>query len=392
MIPRYSPTYTYSDIFHCLKIDNVEMVQEELAHRLSVLLQVKHVFLIDSARVGLYAILKAYNRPGRVLMPAYNCIVVPEAVHYAGYEPGFVDIDPNTLNVSSEGLERAITPDTTAVLATHLFGIPCNLAEILRICSQRDILIIEDAAPALGAEYGGKMVGCFGDASVISFQSTKVISGETGGALLTNSDELAKKIQSVLSSAKKRRNKWYLFLKATAYKTALNPTLYAVVRRGYAWVRKEKMYEIVPATLEQPESYLSRMPGFACALVNRQLDLLEWNLKRRRKIAQIYHEQLGNQVGCLLPEIPASSSPSWLQFPLICDNKLAFYKHMQSEGVDMSWTYKYSCAESFGYSACPNAQIAAKKVISLPTTPFITDQQAYQVCAKALRFTSRIQN
>lgn len=389
MIPRYAPTYTYNDLFHSLKNLPRERSEEEITSQLSKLCQAKHVFLIKSARAGLYAILKAYNRVGRVLIPAYNCISVPEAVHYAGYQPGFVDIVPNTLNVSPEMFESLITPDTTAVIPTHLYGIPCDLEEILQIFKQKDILIIEDAAPALGAEYRGKIVGCFGDASVISFGGRKVIYGEAGGAILTNNDELAIKIHEVLSLIEQRSNKWFMSIKAVAYKTALTPMFYAIIRRVYALLRKEQMYEIVPATLEQPRGYLSNMPGYACTLVQLQLDRLEWNLSRRRKIAQIYHDQLKNHSGWILPEIPESSSPSWIQFPMICDDKLAFYKYMKSEGVDISWTYKYSCAESFGFSDCPNAQQAAKKVVSLPTTPFITDQQAYQICSKALRFPNR---
>lgn len=72
---------------------------------------------------------------------------------------------------------------------------------------------------------------------------------------------------------------------------------------------------------------------------------------------------------------------------MITESKLEFYKYMQSVGVDMSWTYKYSCAESFGARDCPNTQQAAKKVVSLPTTPFLTDEQADQICSKALRFS-----
>jgi len=367
--------------------DNGNKSRDELSIRLSDLFQVKYVYLTQSARVALYAILKAYNRPGRVLMPAYNCIVVPEAVHYAGYQPEFIDINPATLNVAPEVLEKAITSDTTVVLATHLFGIPCNLEETLRIFKHRDILIIEDAAPALGAEYNGKMVGSFGDASVISFQSTKVISGEVGGALITNNDELAGKINKILSPAEERGNSLYLFLKSVAYKTALTPALYAALRNGYALLRKESMYEVVPATIEQPAGYVSCMPTYASALIHRQIDRLEWNLDRRRKIAKIYREQLANHAGWLLPEIPESASPSWIQFPMICDDKLAFYKYMQSQGVDVSWTYKYSCAESFGFNNCPYTQQAAKKIVSLPTTPFITDRQAYQICHKALEFS-----
>jgi dTDP-4-amino-4,6-dideoxygalactose transaminase len=388
MIPRYAPTYTYSDLFNCLKSDPGEKQEEGLSARLSNLFQVKHVFLTESARVGLYLILRAYDRPGRVLMPAYNVIVVPEAVHYAGYQPGFVDIEPCILNVSSERWEKAITPDTTAVLAVHLFGIPCNMEEIQRLFKSRDILIIEDAAPALGAEYGGKTVGSFGDVSLISFRGIKVISGEAGAALLTNNDELARKIQGILSTAGQRWNTQSLFLRALALKIALSPAVYATLRHGSALLHKELMYEVVPATLKQPKGYVSGMPGFASALVQTQLDRLEWNLSRRRKIAQIYRDQLVNHASWLLPEIPAFSNPSWIQFPMICADKLAFYKYMRSVGVDMSWTYKYSCAESFGFSDYPNAQQAAKKVISLPTTPFLTDEQVYEICFKALRFNN----
>jgi dTDP-4-amino-4,6-dideoxygalactose transaminase len=390
MIPRYAPTYTYSDIFNSISMESEDILQKELIDSLSNFFHVNHVFLTQSARVGLYAILKAYNRPGRVLMPAYNCIVVPEAVHYAGYQPEFIDINLNTLNVTPKDYEIAITPDTTAILATHLFGIPCELDEIMQIFKKREILIIEDAAPAFGAEYGFKKIGCFGDASVISFHSTKVVSGGIGGAVLVNNDALAEKIKKILLPAERIGNKWQLFLKSIAYKTALIPFLYTVIRYGYSKLHKELMYEIIPATLEQPVRYVSQMPGYACTLVQRQFGRLEWNLNRRRKIAQIYLDELANHDGWILPKVPESSSPSWIQFPMLCDNKIDFYKHMQSNGVDISWTYKYSCAESFGLDGFPNTQQAAKKIVSLPTTPYISDQQAYQICNKALKFLSHI--
>jgi len=336
----------------------------------------------------LYTILKAYNRPGQVLIPAYNCITVASAAYYAGYQPRFVETEINKLNSLPEMFDKMITEDTTAVFPTHLFGIPCNLEGVLKVFNQKNILVVEDAAPALGAEYGGKKVGSFGDASVVSFGGRKVIYAEGGAAILTNNDELAAKIHDIVASDKPESNQWLMPIKAIAGKTALTPFLYRIIRRAYELLREEQMYEIIPAQLEIPKGYSSKMPGFASKLAHFQLDRLEWNLSRRRKLAQIYREQLENHTGWTLPEIPESSSPTWIQFPIICDDKQAFYNHMKAEGVDTSWTYKYSCAESFGDKSCPNAQLAAKKVVSLPTTPFITDQQAYQICSKALKFSN----
>lgn len=389
MISRYAPTYTYQDILRSLKSEPKDDQEAGLVSRLSHLLQVKYVFLTKNARCGIYTILKAYNRVGEVLIPAYNCISVPHAITYAGYRPRFVDVDINTLNALPKTFERMITPDTTAVMPTHLFGIPCNLEETLQVFKQREILIIEDAAPALGAEYGNKMVGSFGDASVISFGGRKVISGEAGGAVLTNDEGLAKKIHEVLSQITDRSNKWSMFIKAAAYKTSTTPILYGVLRRIYALLGKEQMYEIVPVSLEKPSDYLSGIPSYAGTLLKIQFDRLEWNLNRRQTIAKIYREQLANHPGWILPHIPDSSNPSWIQFPLICDDKQAFYNHMKSEGIDVSWTYKYSCAESFGFNDCPNALQAAKKVVSLPTTPYLTNQQAHQICSKALKYLPR---
>ncbi len=388
MIPRYTPTYTYSDLFFALKNYRSVNIEKELTGALAKLFQAKHVFLLGSARMGIYAILKAYNRHGRVLMPAYNCIVVPEAVIYAGYQAEFVDIDLPALNVSVNAFEKAITPDTTAVVLSHLFGIPGKVEEIRDICNKRDILIIEDAAAAFGAEQDGKPVGCSGDTAVVSFHSTKVISGGGGGALITNNDVLADSIEKILQSRQKTETSGSLFLKAIAYKTALNPRLYPALRLGYRMVTQERMYEVVKASILQPKGYISRMPAYTCALIYKQLNRLDWNLRRRRKIAMIFTEQLECNSHWALPEIPETASPAWIQFPLICHDKPGFYKYMRSKGIDVSWTYKYSCAESFGLDNYPISRLAAKKVISLPTSPYITDEQANEICFKALGFSS----
>jgi dTDP-4-amino-4,6-dideoxygalactose transaminase len=386
MIPRYAPTYSYRDLFQSIRLCNHENIIETLRTRLSVLYNKKHVFIFDSARIALYALLKAYNRPGGVLMPAYTCIVVPEAVCYAGYQPQFVDIDCRTLNVHPEILNKSISSHIKVVLVTHLLGVPADLDKNLDLLRQHDVLIVEDAAPAIGAEYHGKLVGQFGDAAIISFQSTKVISAETGGALLTNDDDLAAKIERLYSSNIAPRNNWHTFFKATARKIAMSAQIYPVIQAGYRALRHAKMYEVVPPHKEIPTSFIRSCSPFACSLFLVQLDRLDKNLKIRRRLAQIYKELLADHPGIQLPLTPESCSPSWIQFSILANDKWAFYQHMQRHKVDLSWTYRYSCADSYGLENFPNARYAAKAVLGFPTYPSLTDEQAQYICGVARKY------
>jgi perosamine synthetase len=386
MIPRYAPTYTYQDLFQSIRLCNHENVSETLRARLSVLYHKKHVFLFDSARIALYALLKAYNRPGGVLMPAYTCIVVPEAVCYAGYQPQFIDIDYSSLNVFPENLIRSISSHIKVILITHLLGIPAEIEKFLTILRQHDVLIVEDAAPAIGAEYRGQLVGCFGDAAILSFQSMKVISAESGGALLTNDDDLAAKIDRLLPSASAIQKNWRTFFKAAARKMAMSAQLYPIIQAGYRTLRHENMYEIVAAHSNIPPSFLRSCSPFSCSLFLVQLDRLGENLKRRRRLAQIYTESLADHPGFHLPLIPENCLPAWIQFSLLADDKQAFYQHMQRYKVDLSWTYRYSCAESYGLKNFPNAHHAANTVLGLPTYPSLTDEQAQYICEAARNY------
>jgi perosamine synthetase len=390
MIPRYAPTYTYADLLYGLNRGLQEDVGDSLRFRLAAEYKAKHVFLVDSARVALYVLLRAYNRPGGVLMPAYTCIVVPEAVCFAGYRPVFVDIDYHSLSMTADALKKSISPDTSVVLATHLFGIPCDVEEIMDALRQHKVLVVEDAAPALGAEFRGALVGSLGAAAIISFQSTKVISGETGGALLTNDDELAAKVECLLRAAIVPDGHLRTFAKAIARKTVTNSRIYSATQFGYRIMRDERMFEVVAPHSEASSSFLALCSSFSSALVLRQLDRLNWNLSRRRKLAQIYRAELSKHPGLALPILPEGCSPAWIQFPIQVDDKKAFYRHMQRNRVDVTWTYRYSCADSYGLDGFPNAQRAAKTVLGLPTYPSLTEEQAQYICHVAKKYPANM--
>jgi len=385
MIPRYAPTYEYTDLTRSLRSCHISVEKDDLTERLAALYGVKHVFLLASARVALYVLLKAYDRPGGVLMPAYTCIVVPEAVRYAGYYPVFADIDPDTLAVTPATLERAMSPGVTVILPTHLFGIPCDVQGLLQGLP-RDVLVVEDAAPAIGAVLRGRLVGSFSRAAILSFHATKVIAGEGGGALLTNDDELASAVHGLFGVDGASGDDWRLFVKAVARKTATNPAVYGAAHLAFRLLHQEQMYEVVTPGETIPPGFLASCPRFSRALVSTQLDRLSWNLARRQRIARIYQEGLSDNPAVKLPRIPAECAPAWIQFPIIVENKWAFYRHLQRHGIDAGWTYRYSCADSYGQEGFPASRAAAKTILGLPTYPSLTDEQAAYITDVANRY------
>jgi 8-amino-3,8-dideoxy-alpha-D-manno-octulosonate transaminase len=124
-----------------------------------------------------------------VIVPPYTFIAPVEAVLLAGAIPVFAEID-ETLCLSPEGIEKAITPRTKAVLLIQVFGSMGRMNEIIAVCEKHNLILIEDAAPALGGSYKGKMLGNFGKISAFSFDFYKIITAGEGGAVATNDDEL----------------------------------------------------------------------------------------------------------------------------------------------------------------------------------------------------------
>jgi dTDP-4-amino-4,6-dideoxygalactose transaminase len=386
MIPRYAPTYTFLDLVTSFYQQKQPDLERKLTARLSDIYQAKHVFLLGSGKEALYALFAAHNRIGEILMPAYNCLIVPEAAFYAGYSPKFIDNDLDTLNVTHSDLLKAISPNTSIALLLHLFGIPCELEPFVEILRQHDILIVEDAAPAQGAEYHGRLVGTYGDAAIISFQSTKVLAAETGGAILTNKDDLAVRLSEIIQQASPPVNSWRIFAKALARRIITYTHIYGLAHPIYRVLFGEKMYEVAPGERTPPPRFVKRCSPFSVALALRQMDRLTWNISQRRKFAQQYQNELSGHSHLTLPQIPQDCAPSWIQFPILAKDKFSFYKHMQRNHVDVTWTYRYSCPESFGQDGFPNAHRIANTIVSLPTCPLMSDRQVQEISLIAKKF------
>ncbi|MDE2846428.1 MAG: DegT/DnrJ/EryC1/StrS family aminotransferase [Gemmatimonadota bacterium] len=152
-----------------------------------------HGIAVSNGTTALCLALQAVGiEPGdEVIVPAYTFIASASSVVMSNAVPLFVDIDPLTYNLDPDRVEEAVTPRTRAVVAVHFAGLPADMDRINEIAGRHGLAVIEDAAQAHGARWGGRGVGAIGSIGAFSFQSSKNLTAGEGGIMLTNDDELA---------------------------------------------------------------------------------------------------------------------------------------------------------------------------------------------------------
>ena len=168
---------------------------QEFEQRIAEFLHVKHCIVVCNATVGLEIAIHASGMQGEVIVPSFTFIGTVHALQWGGITPVFSDIDPFTHNLDPKQVERMITPRTTGIIGVHLWGRVCVVETLTEIAQNNDLKLLFDAAHAFGCSYNGVMIGNFGNAEVFSFHATKFFNTFEGGAVVTNDDELAKKVR-----------------------------------------------------------------------------------------------------------------------------------------------------------------------------------------------------
>lgn len=174
--------------------NNGPLVQE-FERSIETFLGVKHCISVCNATIGLEIAIRAANLTGEVIVPSYTFIATAHALQWQEITPVFADMDPGTHNIDPVRIERLITPRTSAILATHVWGRPCAVEALADIAERRGLKLMFDAAHAFGCSHRGRMIGGFGAAEVFSFHATKFLNSFEGGAITTNDDALATKIR-----------------------------------------------------------------------------------------------------------------------------------------------------------------------------------------------------
>lgn len=169
-----------------------ELVQE-LEQKLKEYLHVDNLLFCSNGTIVLQIALKALNITKEVITTPFSYVATTNAILWEGCKPVFVDIDPETLCIDADKIEDGITNDTQAILATHVYGLPCNTDKIETIARKYNLKVIYDGAHAFGCEYKGKSLLSYGDISTCSFHATKLFHTVEGGCLISNDKEQHKK-------------------------------------------------------------------------------------------------------------------------------------------------------------------------------------------------------
>jgi dTDP-4-amino-4,6-dideoxygalactose transaminase len=167
---------------------------QELERALCEYLKVPYISLFTNGTLPLMCALQALRITGEVITTPYSFVATTHSLWWNGIKPVFVDIDPVTCNIDPDKIEAAITPQTTAIMPVHCYGIPCDIERIQDIADKYGLKVIYDAAHAFGVEIDGKSILEFGDMSTLSFHATKVYNTIEGGALVCHDEKNKQRI------------------------------------------------------------------------------------------------------------------------------------------------------------------------------------------------------
>lgn len=343
----------------------------------------RHAFSFGAGRMALYALLEAMGigAGDEIIIPAFTCVVVPNALIYRGARPVYADIDSRTFNIDPNAVEDAITPRTRALYAQHTFGVPCDIDALREIGRRRGLPVIEDAAHALGATYRGARAGSLTEAAFFSTDHSKMIGSMMGGMVTTSDEGLAASLlrirnltPSLPARIVRRMVRTFLLEHLLFHPRALwlGRAAHAVlVHTGMLFYFRDELMTQRPSAYPYPCS----MPGPLAGLGLSQLAKLGENLAHRRGIAAWLEDRIGWYGQGSIPE---NSSPSWLRYSFLVRDRNEFMRRFRRHFDLGIWFTSVVSGRSHdlqavGYvpGSCPRAERVARHIVNFPTHPHI---------------------
>jgi len=313
---------------------------------------VKYAISCSNGTVALHLALLALGvGPGdEVIVPTLTFVATANAVTYCGARPVFVDSEPETWNLNPELLEEKITPRTKGIIAVHLYGHPVDMDPVLDIAQGHGLFVLEDAAEAHGAEYKGKRVGSIGNIATFSFYGNKIITTGEGGMVVTNDEELARKVRQLKGQGMDpERRYWFPIV-------------------GYNY----------------------RMTNIQAAIGLAQLEKANWHIERRREVASWYYERLKGVQGLTLPVEKEWAKNVYWMFSIVLDDNLSLSRDevmaaLEAQGIQTRpFFYPMHTLPPYqgmgGKDQFPVADRLAARGINLPTWAGLQEEDVDFVC------------
>ena len=299
----------------------------------------KHAIAVSSGTAALHISLQAFGieKNDEVIIPDFTFAATGNTVLLRGAKPVLADIDLRTYCIDPEEARRKITPKTKAIIPVHGFGHPAPMGELMEIAKENELIVIEDAAPAHGAEFNGKKVGNFGGAGCFSFHPRKIISTGEGGMITTSDDDVAEKARLIrnhgMSSVKDDDNEFRL------------PTFKLL---GYNY----------------------RMSDILAVIGLKQLKILDKAIEERRRLARFYNDLISDYgINITVPEEHGNVKHVYQSYVILFDKeniRTAVIRALRGKGIGCT-IGSYSLSHLPLYEgSCPNGTKAFNGTLALP--------------------------
>lgn len=322
-------------------------------NNVSEFISTKNVIAVSSATTGLMLTILAMEITGEVLVPAFTFCATANAIVRAGAKPVFVDCLPDTYTICPKDLENKITPQTQAIMAVHVFGIPAECEKLQEIADKHNLKLIYDSAHAMGSELNGRKIGGFGDAEVFSTTPTKTLVTGEGGLIATNNAALADRIR---------------------------------VLKEYG---NGGDYDNAFAGLN------GRLSEMQCALGIASLNHLSESIRLRTNLAETYKAILSDIPGISLQTVPANVKTTYKDLSIVvdakrfgCDRDCLAQALLQMGIPTRKYFYpalhEMKAFREYSHAALPVTESIAQSILCLPLYPNLSKDEAEKI-ARAIR-------
>ncbi len=341
------------------------------------------VFLYWKGRVALYAILKAMGvqKDDEIILPAFTCVVVPNAILYLGAKPIYVDISPENYNINIDLLEKTITTRTKVIICQNTFGLSSNIEQMIQIAKRHNLFSIEDCTHGFSGYYNGNPNGSYCDAAFYSTQWNKPFSTGIGGFLVVNNQELINKIEQLEGKKIKPSlmDKTILAFLLFFNRYFVNRYTYWTMIKFYRFLSKNNL--IIGSNqggelsgVKIPKDYFKDISSVQVNAGIRQLKQLDKVNKLRKNNALEYTQFLKDQNKTFVSE-NLFDNHLFLKYPLLVKDRELFFRLAEREKISLGdwflsplhpikgnlelWEFNL---ELFSYGSS-----IAKKIVNLPT-------------------------
>lgn len=329
-------------------LTNMGPLASELEMELKKHLNLKHLLFVTNGTVALQIAIKALNITGEIITTPFSFVATTSSIVWEGCTPVFVDIDPQSLNIDPSKIEAAITPNTQAILATHVYGNPCDVEAIEIIAKKHNLKVIYDGAHAFGVKVNGKSIFEYGDISTCSLHATKLYHSTEGGLVITNCPDTLKKMAYI---------------------------------RNFGISGFDTFAEL---------GINGKNSEFHAAMGLANLKFVEAIHNKRKELTQTYIQNLKG-IKAFFPVWHKKSQPNYAYFPMVLESEELLLKIKDSLDKTEIFTRRYfypSLANALPYVtavAMPVTEDVAKRVLCLPLYFDLTVEEVHLICRTILR-------